>query len=196
MSVPDILKAIQPVARAFHDLAVSYYVGGSVASSAYGRARATLDVDVVADLKEEHVEPLVRRLGSEYYIDGGMVLDAVERRSSFNVVHLPTMIKVDVFVLKTRNYDQEAMRRKKIDTLDEEHGSAQVYLASPEDLILNKLEWFRLGWEVSERQWGDVLGVIKVQGESLDRGYLKHWAVQLGLSDLLERAFREAGVVL
>jgi hypothetical protein len=194
MSAPDILEAVQPVIRALDTLGVTYFIGGSVASSAYGKARSTLDVDVVADLKQEHVAPLVEALRGEYYIDGGMIRDAIERYSSANVIHLATMIKVDIFVLKTRSYDQEAVRRKRVDTLDEQHGSAQVFLASPEDVILNKLEWFRLGYGISERQWGDAVGVIRVQGRSLDTAYLQRWAAELGLSDLLAGAFLEAGL--
>jgi hypothetical protein len=196
MNAPDILEAVQPVTRALDALGVTYFIGGSVASSAYGKARSTLDVDIVADLRHEHVAPLVEALRCEYYIDEQMIHDAIVRRSSANVIHLATMIKVDIFVLKTRGYDQEAVRRKRVDTLDEQHGSARVFLASPEDVILNKLEWFRLGSGISERQWGDVVGVIRVQGPSLDTAYLRRWATELGLSDLLADAFREAGLPL
>lgn len=194
MKNPDIVAAAEPVVKAFEKLGVPYYIGGSVASSAYGVARATLDVDMVSDLKPEHVHPLAEMLESDYYIDEKMILDAIHRSSSFNLMHLETMLKVDVFVVKDRPYYKEAFKRKRKDSLDEEQGAAEFYLASSEDIILSKLEWFRMGGNVSERQWGDVLGVLKVQGDSLDVKYLRYWAAELGIADLLEQAFRDAGI--
>ena len=192
MKKPDILAALDPVVKAFEKIGVSYYLGGSVASSAYGIARATLDVDLVADLSAQHVNPLTEMLKADYYIDKEMILDAIKRRSSFNIIHLETMLKVDIFIIKDRPYDGVAFQRKRKDTLDEEQGAAEFYFASPEDIILNKLEWFQMGGKVSERQWHDVLGIMKVQSELMDKEYLRHWAKKLGISDLLEQAFRDA----
>jgi len=192
MKKPDILAALDPVVKAFEKIGVSYYLGGSVASSAYGIARATLDVDLVADLKTQHVNSLTEMLKSDYYIDKEMILDAIKRHSSFNLIHLETMLKVDIFIIKDRPYDGVAFQRKRKDTLDEEQGAAEFYLASPEDIILNKLEWFQMGGKVSERQWHDVLGIMKVQRELMDKEYLRRWAKELGISDLLEQAFRDA----
>jgi hypothetical protein len=188
----DILSATGPVVDVLDALGVPYLVGGSVASSAYGMARSTLDVDLVADLEQKHVTSLVRRLEGNYYIDEEMIRDAIRRRSCFNLIHLDTMLKVDIFVLKSRDYDQNAFGNRRKDTLDEAPDARVYYLASPEDIILNKLEWYRLGDHVSERQWNDVIGVIKVQQERLDRSYIRRWAGQLGVADLLERALEEA----
>jgi len=188
---PDIITAIQPVIKAFEKLGVQYYIGGSIASSAYGLARATLDVDMVSDLKPEHVHHLVKMLEPDYYIEEEMILNAIKRRSSFNIIHLETMIKVDVFLKKDSPYAREAFKLKRKETLDEERETVESYLASCEDIILNKLEWLSLGGGVSERQWNDVLGVIKVQGDLLDKGYLFYWAAELGLSELLKKAFKE-----
>ena len=192
MKKPDILAALDPVVKAFEKIGVSYYLGGSVASSAYGIARATLDVDLVADLSAQHVNSLTEMLKSDYYIDKEMILDAIKRRSAFNLIHLETMLKVDIFIIKDRPYDGIAFQRKRKDTLDEEQGAAEFYFASPEDIILNKLEWFQMGGKVSERQWHDVLGIMKVQRELMDKEYLRRWAAELGISDLLEQAFRDA----
>jgi len=192
MKKPDILAALDPVVKVFEKIGISYYLGGSVASSAYGIARATLDVDLVADLSTQHVNPLTEMLKADYYIDKEMILDAIKRRSSFNIIHLETMLKVDIFIIKDRPYDGVAFQRKRKDTLDEEQGAAEFYFASPEDIILNKLEWFQMGGKVSERQWHDVLGIMKVQSELMDKEYLRHWAKKLGISDLLEQAFRDA----
>jgi hypothetical protein len=191
MENPDIIAAVEPVIKAFEKLGVFYYIGGSIASSAYGLARATLDVDMVSDLKPENVSILVEMIESEYYIDKEMILNAIKRGSSFNIIHLETMLKVDIFLKKDSPYAKEAFKRKRKETLDEENRTTEFFLASCEDIILNKLEWFLMGGEVSERQWNDVLGVIKVQGDLLDKEYLSHWGADLGVTGLLERAFKE-----
>jgi hypothetical protein len=165
-----------------------------VASSAYGIARATLDVDLVADLNELPIHSFVEALRDAYYIDEDRVSDAVRRRSSFNVIHLATMIKIDVFVLKSRPYDRVAFGRARMENLSEDEATRRYYVASPEDVILNKLDWYRLGGGVSERQWNDVLGILKVQHLSLDVVYLRHWAEALGLSELLRRALQDSGI--
>lgn len=194
MDRPDLLDALVPVVDALERLGVAYLIGGSVASSALGIARATLDVDLVADLAPEHAQPLVQLLQASCYIDEEMILDAVLRRACFNIIHLETMLKVDVFVLKARPYDRQAFQRRRADTLDPGPHARQFFLASPEDTILNKLEWYRMEDKVSDRQWGDVVGVIRVQADALDREYLVHWAGVLGLGDLLQRALAEGGL--
>jgi hypothetical protein len=194
MNSPGILQALEPVIEAFEQLGIRYQIAGSVASSAYGIARSTLDVDVVADLNEQHVEPLVRALHHAYYLDEDRVRDAVCRRSSFNAIHLETMIKVDVFALKSRPYDIAAFARSRPEHLGEDKATRLHYVASPEDVVLNKLDWYRQGGGVSDRQWNDVLGVLKVQQFSLDMEYLRHWAEALDFSDLLVRALRDSGL--
>ena len=192
MNVPDILAATTPVVEALEQLEVPYHIGGSVASSLNGIPRLTIDVDLVTNLKLEHVRPLVRLLEGEYYIDEDAVRDAVKRRSSFNVIHLESILKIDVFIAKSRVFDQEEFRRVQLKTL--EGSDRPFYVASPEGTILNKLEWYRMGGEVSDRQWNDILGVLKVQGTNLDMAYLQRWAVALKVSDLLERALVDAGL--
>jgi len=195
MALPDILAAVLPILEALDELGVAHHIGGSVASSAHGVARATLDVDVVADLRLRDAGPLARRIEERYYVDEEMISDAIRRRSCFNVIHLETMIKVDVFVIKERPYDLQAFARRQRDTLDDAPGAREIYLCTPEDTIINKLEWFRTGGEVSERQWGDVIGVLRVQAGRLDEAYLERWAAELGLMDLLARARAEAAEV-
>ena len=192
MKSPDIIDSIRPVIKAFERLGILYYIGGSIASSAYGVARSTMDVDMVSELKEEHAYPLAEMLKSEYYIDEDMILDAVKRRSSFNIIHLDTMFKIDIFLKKNSLYDEEAFKRKRKEPLDEESGDDEFFISSSEDIILNKLEWFLKGGEISERQWNDILGVLKVQSKLLNKKYLYRWAEELGVKDLLEKAFIEA----
>jgi hypothetical protein len=190
---PDILAAIQPVADVFEQLGVKYYIGGSVASSAYGIARSTLDVDMVSNLDAQQVPELIKILSASYYIDESMVRDAIVERSSFNIIHLATMLKVDIFIVKQGQFDNNALDRRRKDTLDEDAPTIQFYLASPEDLILNKLNWYQLGGSVSERQWSDIQGVLKIQNSLLDMKYLQHWAETLGLLKLLDQALNDAG---
>ena len=194
MNKSDIATILEPVVKTFEELGVLYYVGGSVASSAYGIARATLDVDLVSNLQSYQVNLLVEKLKPAYFIDSGMILDAIKTRSSFNIIHLDSMMKIDVFILIDKPYPQKAFERKRIDTFDDEADSIKMYLCSPEDIILNKLEWYKAGNQVSERQWLDVLGVIKVQGDSLELEYIKLWAKELNVLDLLEKALSEGSV--
>jgi len=196
MESPDIVLALKPVAKAFDELSVPYYVGGSIASSVYGIARATMDVDIVADLTLAQVPALVGLLRREYYVPEEMIHDAVANASSFNLIHLSTMMKVDVFIAKKDAYHQSAIAQKRPDRLVEEDPDSVFFLSSPEDVILSKLRWYEDAGRVSERQWLDILGVIKVQGDSLERDYLIHWSSTLGVRDLLQRAFSESGITL
>jgi hypothetical protein len=195
MKIPDIFLALQPVLKAFENLSIPYYIGGSVASSIYGMARATMDVDIVADLKISHINRLKQILENEYYIDNEMIADAIRSASSFNLIHLETMIKIDVFLHKEDPYAEMALQRKRKDTL-EELDKVEFYFSSPEDIIIAKVQWYKIGGFVSERQWLDVIGVIKVQGDLLDKKYLKRWSQKLGLASLMQNAFDEAGVKL
>ena len=180
------------VTDALEALGVRYVIGGSLASALHGVMRATMDVDVVADLHREHVEPLAQALGDGFYADVEAMRDAVRRHSSFNLIHLETMFKVDVFVTRPRAFDRSQLARRQLHLLSEEP-ARHAYVASAEDIVLAKLEWYRMGGEVSDRQWRDVVGVIKVQGERLDCGYLKRMADPLGVADLLERVLSEVG---
>ena len=194
MLPPDIATTLTPLAEAFEDLGIAYAIGGSVASSIHGMPRSTLDVDLVANLPAEKASTLVELIQDTYYVSEAMVREAIVRHSSFNLLHLGTFLKVDVFVLGTRAYDHEAFRRMVREALDEQDESVRsFFVCSAEDTVLSKLEWYRQGGEVSERQWTDVLGVLKVQREALDPDYLRRWAAELGVSDLLTRAIHDAG---
>ena len=193
MKKPDIIVALDMVVGCFEKLSIAYYIGGSVASSAYGIARATMDVDLVANVEMHQVNRLVKALEKNYYIDAEMIRDAIHKSASFNLIHLETMFKIDVFIVKDQLYDSEALARRHPDTLDEE-SSRKFYLASPEDVILNKLLWYQKGGGVPQQQWKDVLGVLKVQRDKLDLVYLKYWASRMNLSDLLNRSLDDAGM--
>jgi hypothetical protein len=172
---------------------VPYRITGSVASSILGVARTTLDIDLVADLGAENVVPLVRALEDSYYVEESAVRDAVDRKTSLNVIHLDTMLKVDLFVLKSDPYEREAFSRGRSHELGAAPECRSYPVGAPEDVILDKLVWFRAGGESSDRQWRDVLGVVEIQGETLDRAYLARWAAHLDVTDLLRQALDEVG---
>lgn len=180
------------IASAFSGLNVSFVVGGSIASSVYGFPRTTQDIDILADLGKREARKLVDRLRGSFYIDLDSVRDAIRRKTSFNIIHFPTMVKVDIFVVKFRSWAAEEMRRMRAHRFSSETEAPSFPLSSPEDNILHKLEWFRLGGNISERKWNDVLGILKVQQNSLDLEYLQQWAGELGLMDLLQKARNEA----
>jgi len=190
MTEPDLVAALRPVAEAFDALGLRYFLGGSVASSAHGVARASLDADVIAELEPSHVERLAHMLRDAYYTPIDQMRTAAAERRSFNLIHLATMFKIDVFVSKGRPFDRSAADRARTHMFGDDP-DCRFFVASAEDTVLAKLEWFRLGGGTSERQWWDIVGVLRV-GTSADREYLRRWAPALGVSDLLERALADA----
>lgn len=190
----DMIDGITPVMRTLEQLGVPYYIGGSIASSTYGIARATNDADLVADLRLEHLLPFVQQLATEFYVSESAIQSAIERQSCFNVIHLRTAFKVDVFVLKQREFDQIAMSRRQVRPLYFGEVESVGPIASAEDIVLAKLEWFRKGGEVSERQWGDIKTVLQVQAAVIDIDYLWHWSREIQVDDLLLRVLADAGL--
>jgi hypothetical protein len=188
---PDWVPALRPVIQAFEALGIAYQIGGSLASSAWGLPRSTQDADLVADLRVDHVAPLVARLQDDYYIDDQMIRAAIRHRRSFNLLHLPSMLKVDVFIRKPTAFDTATFQRAR---REGQADAEQAVFTSPEEFVLHKLMWYQMGGRVSERQWLDVLGVLKVQGNDLDAGYLRDWAAKLGIDSLLAQAWAEAGL--
>ncbi len=172
------------------DLAIPYHVGGSFASSVHGFPRQTRDLDLVVDLQASSVHLLVSKLEGEFYLDAERMRQAIRRGSSFNLVHLTTGFKIDVFISGHETFDRSELSRAALQRLTED-SPRDVLVKSPEDTVLRKLQWYRLGGESSDRQWTDILGIIRTQGNRLDLVYLRHWAGILEVDDLLERALVE-----
>jgi hypothetical protein len=179
------------VIDALEELGSTYLVGGSYASSAYGIARATLDIDILAALPPRQAGALVEKLGPEFYADEQAIREAIMATRSFNLIHIQTGFKVDVFVSKRDAFDNEQLERRELYPVLRT-SERSVYVASPEDTILSKLRWYRHTDERSDRQWNDVLGVITVQADKLDHTYLKRWATELNVLDLFERALSQS----
>jgi hypothetical protein len=179
------------VTAVFEKLGVRYLIGGSLASTLHGMVRTTQDSDIITEMRPEHIQPFVAALQSEFYIDEEMIAESIQRNSSFNIIHRESMFKVDVFIPRPRPFLQSQLVRAQRQTFPYETEISAKF-ASPEDVILAKLEWYRMGGEVSERQWRDILGVLKTRAGELDFDYLRKWAKELKVSDLLERADGEA----
>jgi hypothetical protein len=185
------LRILIHISKILDKLEIPYLTGGSVASSIFGIPRATQDIDLVIDLSQAKVKDFVKAMQQSFYIDSDAVARAVQARSSFNVIHFETVQKMDFFIRGDGDYPAEEMRRR-IKVAVDETLQQKIWVASPEDIILQKLLWFKMGSRISERQWNDALGVIKVQGDRLDREYLNHWAKILDIKDFVQRAFMDA----
>lgn len=158
----------------------------------HGISRPTLDLDIVADLRPEQADEFSALLQPDFYVDVAMIRDALSRGRSFNVIHYQSSFKVDVFPLRKDDYSQFSFGRRRFERcLSFGPEPIECAVATAEDTILRKLEWYRAGGETSERQWNDLRGVLKVSGPRLDLVYLRQWAPYLKVNDLLERLLAE-----
>jgi hypothetical protein len=178
------------VAEALEACGVRYVVGGSLASSLSGEPRSTVDIDLVVELTEDKVEALTAALGGGFHVEADTLRRAVRERSSANVIHRSTSTKVDLFVAGGTPLDGPQLDRRRRVQLPADPGGA-LYFCTPEDILLQKLRWYKLGNEISDRQWRDILGILLVQGDRLDQAYMRSGARTLGVCDLLQRALEE-----
>lgn len=175
------------VVDAFEALGLEYHVGGSFASSVHGVPRQTRDIDLVVDLAVRHIPGLVLQLREAFYIDPEMLRSAIQRQASCNLIHLDSGFKIDLFIRGQEAFDRQEFLRHSPVAL-EPGTTRQIMVKSAEDTLLRKLEWYRIGNMVSDRQWNDILGIVRTQGARLDRVYLQEWAEELGVEELLTAA--------
>ncbi|MDJ1168551.1 hypothetical protein PMG71_03835 [Roseofilum sp. BLCC_M154] len=193
LMILDPISLAQNIAEILNPLDIPYMVGGSVASSLWGEERSTQDLDLVIDLQSVKVAPLVAAMSAEFYINEATVTEAMNNESSFNAIHLFSAEKVDFFVLPNDDFSRSKFSRRQPYRVSEDP-NIDLYLYSPEDIVLQKLRWYTLTGMQSQKQWRDVLGVLKVQRLSLDWVYLKQWAEFLQLTSLLNQGLQESGL--
>jgi hypothetical protein len=199
--LPDPLRVALAVVAVLARLDIPYAAAGSLASSVHGEPRSTDDIDLVVDLRPVHIAPLTGALQPDWYVSEDAMRDAIAGGTSFNAVHLGTGVKVDFFVVGSDVFDARRVATAHAVRIGDDPGGATgatgatLRVDTAEHTVLRKLEWFRRGGEISERQWRDVVGVLKAQGQRIDREELTAWAGRLGVSDLLQRALQESGLI-
>lgn len=187
----DLIEVTLAVTRALDACNIPYTVGGSLASSFSGEPRASINADILVQMTRNQVGPLLDELGNDFYADADALTRAIDSRRTANLIHGKSGIKVDLFVAGSELDARQLQRRRRVQVAS--NPDRFLFLHSPEDILLQKLHWYRLSGEVSERQWRDVLGIIRVQGTRLDWDHLNTTAAATGLNDLLDRAARESG---
>ena len=188
-------RAIRSAIEGFRSLGIPFLVGGSFASSAWGIPRYTQDLDLSVQISESQVDAILATFGADFMVSREEIHTALFESSpyrSFQLLHFDEVFKVDVFIVQDTPFARsEYARAVELEVFP----GVLAPTASAEDTILRKLDWFRLGNRVSDRQWNDVCQVVFARGENLDVAYLRRWAEELGLLDLLEEALRQVGPI-
>ena len=184
------LSVLSQVTTTLEEEGIRYVLVGSFASSIHGMYRSTADIDILADIKVEHVGPLYESLRNSFYVDEQAMREAVAHRRSFNAIHFDSVFKVDFFVPKSDDFAVAQLNRREQRRISLDRDEV-IYVATAEDTILAKLQWYRAGHETSTTQWNDVVGVMGTSKGKLDINYLHAWAEKLGLNDLLQRALAD-----
>jgi hypothetical protein len=192
MLKPDELDTLRTVVDALTRLEIRYAIGGSVASSLLGISRTTVDGDLCVEAFPGKEKQLVAAFDAfpDYYLSLTAIQEAVRSRRSFNIINSASGFKVDLFVQKSRPFETGILDRACSEFLREDD-AAPVKLVSPEDCVLLKLEWYKKGSGLSDRQWQDILGVLRVRQPDIDIDYMRHWANELKVADLLEEALQD-----
>jgi hypothetical protein len=189
MNNPQDIAVLEKLTDVLDKLNIAYVIGGSFASSAYGTVRFTQDADIIVQSFSSVAEQFYEILKSDFYISKEAMYQALQSRTSFNIIHLTTAFKIDIFIQKENEFQMQMFSQSRKLPLGK--SAKKVSFVSPEVIILLKLDWFRQSGCDSERQWSDVQGVLAAQKENLDFEYLKNWAKKLGLNELLQKAITE-----
>jgi len=183
----DPLEILKIVISILEKLGIPSMLVGSFASSSYGFARLTQDADLVAKLNPNQIDGFIQAFSREFYLDRGLIEQALANQTSFNIIHFESSFKVDFFVWRPGGYMEAEFSRRVRRQIDP-RAELAADVQTAEDALLSKLQWYRQGGEVSESQWRDVIGILKLQEGRLDLDYLQKWAQELGVTDLLLRA--------
>ena len=179
----DFLKKL---VAALNDAGIGYMFSGSLGSSIHGQPRATNDADIVIAPNETQLYTFVQSLGKDYYVSLDAVRNALKHNSMFNIIDIRDSWKADFIICKKRIFSsEEFQRRQKVKMM-----GLDVWVVSPEDAILSKLEWAKN--TASRQQFQDALGVVITQGDRLDRDYLHKWAKELQVESSLEQLLKQA----
>lgn len=183
------MNPLKTFISALERLQIPYLIGGSHASSARGEMRATKDVDVVAAIQPEDADRFASALGPDWYAEPDQMRDAIRRGRSFNVIHMPSVEKFDVFPA-VDDFQLSQLERATEESVSYAGEVVACKIATAEDILLAKLQWYNAGGQVSEQQWRDIAGIVAAN-RSFDHPYLNAWAGRLGVSQVLARAFAE-----
>jgi hypothetical protein len=187
--IEDPIGLALDIASRLEDLGIPYYVGGSLASSIWGEPRYSEDLDLVIEADSRCLQRLINGFNADFYLSETAIEEAFNRQnSSFNLIRLASAEKIDLFVMGADSFSRSKLERR----VQHPVTGGLLWLATAEDMVLQKLLWRR--GNASEKQWRDVLGILKVQGDRLDFDYLESWAVQLDLVEDLVRALSQAGL--
>lgn len=183
MEQADVLRRVIDV---LEELGVPYMVVGSLASGAYGEPRLTQDIDIVADLKEEHIAPLCEGFPPpEFYLSPDAAWQAVRRRSQFNIIHPSSGNKIDLLLPRRDAWGLSQLgRRQRVRVLADREG----FMARPEDVIIAKMDYYRQGG--SEKHLRDITGILKAGHAPVDRDYIARWAEELCLTEIWQAVVR------
>ena len=192
MNNPQDIAVLEKLTDVLDKLNIAYVIGGSFASSAYGAVRFTQDADITVEPFGQVCDKFFEAIKNDFYISKEAMYQALQSRTSFNIIHLTTAFKIDIFIQKENEFQIQMLSHSRKLPLGE--SAKKVSFVSPEDIILLKLDWFRQSGCDSQRQWSDVQGVLAAQKENLDFEYLKNWAKKLGLKELLQKAMSESGL--
>jgi hypothetical protein len=190
--IGDVARLAVVFGRKLEELGFAYVIGGSFASSVYGDPRMTNDIDIVVDLTPAAVPRLIAMLGDDYYHDEDRMRAVARDGGSFNVVHFDSGVKIDIFVPRGRSASRAFTHRTSIRMAPD--ATEAIWVAGPALIVIEKLRWFQKQDGASDRQWRDILGVLKGAREGLDLAWLRSEARADGTGELLERALAQAGL--
>ncbi len=183
----ELTELMLKVTSDLDELSIPYFITGSCASMAYGEPRLTNDIDIVADIQRENIAFFLEHFPMpEFYISEDAVREAVAMHGQFNIIHPTSGLKVDIIVRKESEFGDSEFERRRTLQLSE---GKRADFASPEDVILMKMEYYRMGG--SEKHLRDITGMLKISEDLIDREYISLWVERLQLGDIWEAVLKK-----